>query len=223
MTLAESLTTVTVRRMAMTTIALVSMVVLGVRSASAGAIITAGNVPGADNVLFNVVGLQNDALVVEGIVQNSVFSLAEFEGIETLHSNGGQARITGFEGAGYDSLLVRVPGNTFDKLLVNLNTLTGAAGSVSFFLDGVDYGTAFAIGNGSNFFTIEGQNGTTFSTVRFVTTIDLEDTRQIRIGGIAPVIPPTTTTGTPVPEPSTWAMALVGLAALGLRARTRRA
>jgi len=208
------------RRMAVVMLAMASTVILGVGSVSAGPIITPGvSNTGTDNVLFNSGGLQNDALIIEGVVNNGPLSLVEFEGAETLHANGGQARIEGFGGAGYDSLLLSIPGNTFTKVVMNLNTFAGA-GSVSFFLDGVDFGTSFAIGNGSNFFTIEGVGGTTFSTVAFATTVDLLDTRQIRIGGIAPVT--TTTTGTPVPEPSVWAMTLVGLAGLGMRVRARR-
>ena len=216
MTLGKSLSTnAPVRRMAIVTLALVSMVVLGVGAASAAPIITAGNVPGGtDNVMFNSSSLQNDALIVQGIVSNAASSLVEFEGTETLHSNGGQARVEGFGGVGYDSLLVRIPGNTFTKITMNLNAVPGS-GSVSFLLDGIAFGGAFALGNGSNFFTIEGLDGTAFSTVQFLTTLDVLDTRQIRIGGVAPVT-------TPVPEPAAWAMTFVGLVALGLRARTRR-
>ncbi len=216
MTLGKSLTTnAAVRRMAVTTLAMVSMVILGVGSASAAPIITVGvSNTGTDNVLFNIGGLQNDALIVEGVVSNAANSLVEFEGTDTLHSNGGQARVEGFAG-NYDSLLIRIPGSTFTKVVMNLNTVLGGSGSASFLLDGIAFGGAFALGNGSNFFTIEGLDGTSFSTVQFLTTVDLLDTRQIRIGGVAPVT-------TSVPEPSVWAMTLVGLVALGLRARTRR-
>jgi hypothetical protein len=235
MTLGKSLiTSAAVRRMAVVTLTTVSMVTLGVGFASAAPIITVGvSNTGTENVLFNDPTLPNDALTVAGVVQNSVLSVAQFEGTEALHSNGGQARIEGLGGAGYDSLLLSIPGNTFTKVVMNLNTVLGAGtGSVSFLLDGVAFGGSFAIGNGSNFFTIEGLDGTTFSTVQFQTTIDLQDTRQIRIGGVEPVTTttgtPTTTTGTPttgnvVPEPSVWALTLVGLASLGLRARARRA
>ena len=204
------------RRMAVVTLVMASTVILGVGSVSAGPIITPGvSNTGTDNVLFNSGGLQNDALIIEGIVNNGPLSLVEFEGTETLHANGGQARIEGFGGAGYDSLLLSIPGNTFTKVVMNLNTVLGGSGSVSFLLDGIAFPDAFALGNGSNFFTIEGLDGTTFSTVQFLTTVDLLDTRQIRIGGVAPV-------STSVPEPSVWAMTFVGLVALGLRARTRR-
>jgi hypothetical protein len=214
MTLGKSLTTnAAVRRMALVTLAVVSMVILGVGSVSAAPIITAGNVPGGtDNVLFNMVGLQQDALIIEGVVNNASNSLVEFEGTETLHSNGGQARVEAFLDY-YNSLLIRIPGSTFTKLVMNLNLPNQVSGSVSFLLDGIAYPDAFALGNGSNFFSIEDLDG--ISTLQFLTTVDVQDTRQIRIGGVAPVT-------TPVPEPSVWAMTLVGLAAVGLRARTRR-
>ena len=202
-------------RMAVTTLALVSLTILGVGSVSADPIITPGvSNPGTDNVLFNVGGLDNDALTVEGVVNNAANSLVEFEGTETLHANGGQARIEGFGGSSYDHLLITIPGSTFTKLVMNLNSVAGS-GTVTFFLDGVAFGNGFALGNGSNFFTIEGLGGTKFSTVAFQSTLDVMDTRQIRIGGVAPAT-------TPVPEPSAWAMMLAGLAAVGLRARARR-
>ena len=214
MTLGKSLTTnAAVRRMAVTTLAVVSLVILGVGSASAAPIITVGvSNTGTDNVLFNMGGLQNDALIVEGIVSNAANSLVEFEGTETLHSNGGQARVEAFLDY-YNSLLIRIPGSTFTKLVMNLNLPNQVSGSVSFLLDGIAFPDAFALGNGSKFFTIQDLDG--ISTVQFLMTVDVQDTRQIRIGGVAPVT-------TPVPEPSVWAMTLVGLAALGLRARTRR-
>lgn len=186
--------------------------------AEASITISSGNTPGGDNVLFNSGGLINDALTVQGRVNGNLVNLT---GTELLHSNGGQARVEALVSAGesadsYDYLALEMPSNRFTQLVWNLNTVNGArSGSVTFTIDGVlydgpDAGTAadqFAIGNGGNFFTILADGGMTIGKVEFQSTVQLIDTRQIRIGGISEA-------EAPVPEPGT--LLTLGLGLFGL-------
>jgi hypothetical protein len=192
-------------------LALAAVAILALSAPASGAIIvTSGNNnSGTDNVLFNAPGLANDALVVEGIVNGT--DIVQFTGTETLHGNGGQARIEGFGGAFYDYLEIEMPAFTFTKLVFNLNTPNSAPdGTATFTVDGVVYDVGSngpdVIGNGENFFTIEATGGMTITRVVIqINGTELEDTRQIRIGGVSE------RPDADIPEPGT----LVGLG-LGL-------
>ena len=176
-------------------------------SAMATIIITTGvSNTGTNNVLFNIGGLANDALTVQGVVNNAANTLVDFTSPQTLHGSGGQARVEGINSTTYDNFAVQIhSGESFTKLVWNLNTSSGS-GTVIFTIDGVAYDgpdadtlpDAFTIGNGSNFFTIEASGGSALGIVSYQTTgVTIQDTRQIRIGGVG------TTGGGDVPEPAT--------------------
>ncbi len=204
-----------------------ALALLALNPATAVATITisSGNTPGGDNLLFNSVGLINDALTVQGRVNGNLVNLT---GTEFLHTNGGQARVEALTLIGepadsYDYLALEMPGNRFTQLVWNLNTVDRAgSGSVTFTIDGVlydgpDAGTApdqFSIGNGGNFFTILADGASTIGKVEFQSTIQLTDTRQIRIGGISEA-------DAPVPEPGTLLTLGLGLCGLSYFRRAR--
>lgn len=171
-----------------------------------------------DNVLFNTNSLINNAMTVTGVVNNGPLSVVEFTGNEILVTNGGQALIGAADGS-YNFLSIQIPNNTFLKVMFNLNTPNGGqvSGLVQINVDGTLYDIGSngpdAIGQGSNFFTIEATGGSVLHVVSFITTgTDIIDTRQIRIGGV----------GIATPEPGTFLTVGAGLAGLGLLGWKRR-
>jgi len=176
-------------------LAAISLLTLGAAPASATIIVTSGpSNTGTDNVLFT--NNPPDGLTVQGITNSGTITV-DLTGVESLHADGGQALVQSVDGS-YTQLAVSIAGRTFTKLVWNLNTLQGAGtGNVEFFANGSSLGT-FSLGNGSNFYTIEATGADAFTSISFQTSIQLQDTRQIRIGGISG--------GTgDVPEPATFA------------------
>ncbi|AMV37680.1 PEP-CTERM sorting domain-containing protein [Planctomyces sp. SH-PL62] len=133
----------------------------------------------------------------------------------------GQARVEAQSGSllGLDSINL-LAGATYTSLIFNLFS---GSGDAVFTINGFDANgnaesitsSAFALGNGQNFFTITAINGERISSVGFTSAGGVTDVRQIRIGGVAAA----------VPEPASVAMLGLGAGALGLVgvARRRRA
>jgi len=164
-----------------------------------------GNVPGDENVLFNEGSLVTTGNPVQGITNNTDM-IVNFLGLENLTTpSGGQARIEAETG-------------TFDDLTISLDVLNGVFTSLIFNLNADADGQAtvdvtepdasvtsltFDIDeNGENFVVITAINGQSMSSVHISSTAQLQDIRQIRIGGA-------------VPEPGSVAL-LGGLALAGL-------
>jgi hypothetical protein len=180
------------------------------------------------NVLFNQ-GTQTGTTVFgnTNLGANTVaFTGTTLGGGNTISANGGQARV---EGA-----LNTVTSNPNDTLLMTslqfgltnmatfnnleFNVFGGTATSVTFNITDNE-GQLFtfanlALGNGENFFGFQGINNETIRTVS--ATLNgggVQDFRQIRLDGFAAT--------SAVPEPTTWAMMLVGFGAVGYSMRKR--
>jgi hypothetical protein len=136
-----------------------------------------------------------------------------------LFANGGQARV---ESADPDELLSNltfdIPGGTFTSLIFNPfdgDPNDGLATVTVKLVGEPDAVFQYELGNGNNFLTIVAINDEKILSV----TIDAEtgfaynDARQFRVGGASLVAS--------VPEPSTMALALVGVAGLGLKGLRR--
>ena len=139
----------------------------------------------------------------------------------TAPSNG-QARIEAADGS-LDALrFFLTGGETFLEFEFNLFNGIDALQSVTIFgvtggLGGAAWSQTFNLdNNGENYFAGQAINGQLFTAVAFnASGTGAADVRQIRIGGIG-VSPPA------VPEPSTWAMMLMGFGAAGYSMRRRR-
>jgi hypothetical protein len=175
---------------------------------------------GTDNVLLNTA---TDQPTVTGTVgpSNLLVNFTSTSGLLNAPSNG-QARVSG--GTGNDPLtqlsFELANNETFTKAVFNINAASD--GSVVIHVEGVNITGGFFQQNftvdakGENFFTITSINGQLITDISLtaINGATFDDLRQVRLGGFE-------TVGA-VPEPSTWAMMILGFAGVGFLAYRRR-
>jgi hypothetical protein len=136
-------------------------------------------------------------------------------------ASNGQARFESTDGSLDFARIFLTQGGSFTQAEFNLFQATGAS-SVDITVAGIINGIAgsttqnFALGNGENFFGFNATGGDVITSITFNTSATLAsggvaDLRQVRVSGISPV-----------PEPTTWAMMLIGFGAVGYSMRRRR-
>ena len=150
-------------------------------------------------------------------------------GGNVISANGGQSRLEGAGGLRLIDLNWHlVGGNTFNNLEFNINTVLnngpngGGATAVSFsvfdqsLIEFVfdNNGSNYTLANGQNFFGFEGINGQSISSIfmTFYGGNGVDDVRQVRLDEVTAA----------VPEPSTWAMMILGFVGVGFLAYRRR-
>jgi PEP-CTERM motif-containing protein len=151
--------------------------------------------------------------------------------VQTLSEpSNGQARIETSDGSVLQSLTINLT-NTTDPLFgigyieFNLSETANLGNAINVIITGIDQmGTSFStpttlVGSGSNFFSALASGGEVIRSISFDAggTTGFTDIRQIRI---TPAVGGEVTT--PLPEPGTWAMMLLGFGAAGVSLRRSR-
>ena len=177
--------------------------------------------PAQDNVLFDKA---ENLLTITGSVNDAVVVFTSPFGELLTASASGQALVTAADGVLNGITFALESGASFASANFNVNALErselGASLiDISDLLTSGGTGTQqFNIANGENKFGIFGApEGEGFLSI----TINANpegtgylDLRQVKLGGISPV--------SPVPEPATWAMMIMGIGLIGAMLRRRQ-
>lgn len=135
----------------------------------------------------------------DGLLNDLSFSLSDIDG-----------QSFGFRGAVFN--LVPLPGNQLNEaknIFLNFTLSDGTTNSIAHTIDT----------NGNNWIGIHGDKGEIFKSVGFSanpSSTGISEIRQVRLGEIAPI-------SGAVPEPSTWALMLLGFGVVGAAMRSRKA
>jgi len=180
------------------------------------------NNQGTDNVLLN--SATNVTPVTGTVGPNDLLvNFTSTSGSGLLSANpSGQATISGGTGnVSLTELSFDLANNdTFTRAVFNIDAATN--GSVVIHVEGVNINGGFfeddftVKANGHNFFTVSSINGQLMTEISLtaINGATFADLQQVRIGGFE-------TVGA-VPEPSTWAMMILGFAGVGFLAYRRR-
>jgi len=187
----------------------------------------AGTVQPSENLLFN--NNPPDGTTIAGVTNQSATSVA-ISGGETLAGSGGQARVGAVDGLidstftfnglanqalGFD---LTDPAKAFSSTEFRIFVGNGTATQATLtFVDtaGQQFQNTFAI-PANGFFNAQATDGERINFFSVGTNGSFEDARQIRVGDIGSI-------SALLPEPTSWAMMIMGIGGVGLSLRRRRA
>jgi hypothetical protein len=159
-------------------------------------------------------------------VTNQTNATVVFSGEPLVQQASGQASIGAADGLLNDLTFSLVDGWTFETAIFNLSPFPGPADNEATrvfitYLDSLGntgmLERELAV-NGNNFTGIYGTEGELFTSISFAFPGEtgIQDFRQLRLGGVSqPVVGA-------IPEPTTWAMMLLGFGAIGFGMRRRK-
>ena len=184
-------------------------------TASASVVFLTGNnpQPNEQNILFTTT---QSGTTVSGFA-NQFNQLVDFTSTtnQTLQvSSVGQAKVSTLDNGGFlTSILMTSPGNFFQDVIANPHN-SGAFTVTVVTNDGTFVHDFTNTGPGDNFVTILASNSEVISSVLFKTdpgAQGFDEFQQPRISGVSAI-----------PEPTTWAMMLIGFLGLGFAFRQSR-
>lgn len=196
-----------------------------VSPASAAVNICTGNncVDTDENVLVDA---QTNTAVgqnISGETNNTHIAVTFSSTLDILQGDAnGQADVGATSGLLNSLFFAIAPGYGFRTATFNLFPAPGNVANeatsvvITYFTPGIGSQTRTIARNGQNFLGISGDNGEIFTSVGFTgnpATTGIQDMRQLRLGGVAAL----------VPEPSTWALFILGFGVLGGAMRRRSA
>jgi hypothetical protein len=162
-----------------------------------------------------------NGLTVQGITDPGT-ALVNFTGLETLVGNGGQASLTGLDGAfSQVSWILNTPNTGYTDLEFRIDFPNATGGPPDFGTITITIlnqsGATFVLtnplaSNGLNAFQAQATGGDLITQVTLSGT-QWTGIQQVRLGGIEQI--------SAVPELSTWAMMLIGFAGVGFIAYRR--
>jgi hypothetical protein len=201
----------------------IAMAGISISTADAAVVIQSVNGNGSfdQNALFQ--SDQTNLTSVIAIGNNSHADLIRFTSGDAFNTNAnGQATITPFATTfndlsfvpagtetGFTAVLfnISVPNNSNPPITVSFSFNNGAFGDLVLGNSVYD----FTLGNGSNFFLATVTGGSIITQGSLVTSGNMDSFQQVRVDTVSAV-----------PEPSTWAMLIIGFAGIGFLAYRRK-
>jgi hypothetical protein len=177
-----------------------------------------------ENLLFNGDDLAEQGTTVQGWTNNTheVFNITGHE--ELVTPSNGQARVDATADSELDFVLIDALRSVVYYTEFEANLHVGGKTSGTFTVTacdqaGVCESATFTLDSGENAFSVASTDGQLIDTVRFQSTVEVDDVRQIRLGGVQEL-------GGPAPPPQAVSepgvIALMGLGLAGLAAYRRK-
>ncbi|WP_187399381.1 PEPxxWA-CTERM sorting domain-containing protein [Bradyrhizobium paxllaeri] len=194
-----------------------SLLGAAVPSAHASLVITSGNGSFDENVQYQSPVSSNNGLTLT--TTTNAGTSVTFTGLEALVGSGGQATITGTDNSiAYLSWTLTDTTLGYNDGVFKVTASNGSGGATGVTITAIDqFGTAFteflAI-SGSGFFNVHALDDQLIRTITVAANGQLDDIRQVRLGDVEAIAA--------VPEPSTWAMLILGFAGVGFMAYRRK-
>lgn len=187
-------------------------------AANAALVISSGNGSFDENVQYQNPVSSNGGLTLT--TTTNAGTSVTFTSNEAIVGSGGQATITGTDGnISFLTWMLTNPTLGYSDGVFKVTPASGAGGASEVTITAVDqFGASFSqVLNipASGFFNVDGTSSELIRSITVTANGQLDDIRQVRLGGVDTIT-------TAVPEPSTWAMMILGFGGVGFLAYRKR-